>query len=89
MASLWAANLAEYSACSFLRASLVSAPLSEKNTVVARSRMAPLFSIAMMVFSKVGLALLLAIASTSSICCFMPASKAGAKSLSWILSNWG
>ncbi|MNT72090.1 hypothetical protein D3C72_2106580 [compost metagenome] len=39
--------------------------------------------------SKVGLALLLAIASTSFSCCAMPASKAGAKSLSLILSNCG
>ncbi|MNV90271.1 hypothetical protein D3C71_1846430 [compost metagenome] len=39
--------------------------------------------------SKVGLALLLAIASTSFSCWAMPASKAGAKSLSLILSNCG
>jgi hypothetical protein len=42
-----------------------------------------------MVLSKVGLAGLLAIASISFNCCAMPASKAGAKSLSLILSNWG
>ncbi|MCY1243153.1 hypothetical protein D9M72_561570 [compost metagenome] len=72
-----------------MRASLVSAPTRLKNTVVARSRVSPLFSRAMRVLSKVGLALLLAIASTSFSCWAIPASKAGAKSLSLILSNCG
>ena len=49
----------------------------------------PLRSSATRVLSKVAGSALSAIAVTSSSCCFMPASKAGAKSASWIWSNGG
>ena len=48
------------------------APTMLKNVVVARSSIWPDFSIATMVFSKVGGAGLLAILSISASCCFMP-----------------
>src|SRR5690606_36621274 len=46
-------------------------------------------SIASMVFSKVAGSGLSAILRISARCCCMPSSKAGMKSLSWILSNGG
>jgi len=58
-------------------------------TAFARLSSTPDFSIATMVFSKVGSSAALAIASISAICCFMPSSIAGWKSASTILSNGG
>ncbi|ODU46933.1 MAG: hypothetical protein ABS98_12610 [Lysobacteraceae bacterium SCN 69-48] len=82
MASRCAENFGAYSVCSLSRASFLSVLTRLKNTLVARSSSWPLFSIATMVFWKVGASGLLAIASISRSCCAMPASKAGAKSLS-------
>jgi hypothetical protein len=71
------------------RASLVSAPLRFWKIVFARVSSWPDFSIGTIVFSKVGAERELAIALISCICSAMPRSKAGAKSLSLILSNCG
>ena len=62
MASECAENFGAYSACSFSRAGLVSALVRLKKTDAARDSVRPDFSSATIVVSKVGLALLLAIA---------------------------
>ena len=89
MASRCAENFGAYSDSSFSRASFLSVPIRLKNTLVARSSTWPLFSMATMVFWKVGASGLLAMASISRSCSAMPASKAGAKSLSLMPSNCG
>ncbi len=53
------------------------APVTPKNTAVARSSNRPLFSRATMVLSKVGAAGLSAIVRISACCCAIPASIAG------------
>src|SRR5690606_14845643 len=88
-ASLWADSFGAYSACSALRASLVSAPTRLKNTEAVRDRMSPDSSSGRIVFSNVAGSGLLAIASTSFRCSAMPRSNAGPKWLSLFWSNRG
>src|ERR1700683_4977561 len=75
------------SSSSFWSASSVLAPVSALKTTWTRVSVWPLRSSATRVLSKVGGLGLLAMVSTSAICSRMPASKAGAKSVSLILSN--
>jgi hypothetical protein len=77
MASECADSLGAMSVCACSITGLVCEELSTKNTVLARVSSWPERSSATMVFSKVGAALLLAIAATSWRCSAMPASSAG------------
>jgi len=78
MSSFNAASFGEVSSSSFCSASLVLAEVMAPNTFITRVSSEPACSSATKVFLKLGLAGLLAIFSTSSRFCLMPASIAGA-----------
>ncbi len=77
MASVWAASLGAIAVSTFSSAGLELACATLKKVLATRSSIRPERSIAAMVLSKVGAAVLAAIASISAICCFIAVSKAG------------
>ena len=89
IASLCADSFGAVSASSFCIVSFVFDALRLKNTFDTRVSSLPVRSIATIVFSNVGAVELCASAWTSLRCSTMPASNAGVKSASLILSNGG